>query len=401
MIGRAPPGNVRSEVVATTDINQLDISTLDAYGVEALIAAGETVVERKGDLPKDGLGSSVAAYANSGGGWMLLGISNAGEAVGWKQRGRAEVHDWLRSHLREAVDPLPSFNCRTVEYDGKPVVGLRIYPGSPPYVLRGTGAVYIREPGGKHPIRSQSQLLSFVRQNEENEAEAELRLAGGALIQGSVLARAEPMPSREHTRVVEWMLVATPLVLPVEFGTRALGRSIVNSVRARVINQLDRLTLQPRYVGQAQPLGSAFVVDGHSDISKIGVRVAIEAAGTVGARLTEYLTQGVLHTGTMADDRIAPLLDFAFSTLTDLGGSGRGLACLHLRVTPTTSDAKAMITLGSANQSWELNIGEDRTLTINDETTLPATSDSLATAAERMMRTIARAARMPYWEPDQ
>jgi hypothetical protein len=143
------------------------------------------------------------------------------------------------------------------------------------------------------------------------------------------------------------------------------------------------------------------VVDGHSDISKIGVRVAIEAAGTVGARLTEYVTQGVLHTGTMADDRIAPLLDFAFSTLTDLGASGRGLACLHLRVTPTRSDAKAMVTLGSANQSWELNIGEDRTLTINDETTLPATSGSLATTAERMMRTIARAARMPYWEPDQ
>src|SRR5438105_3828969 len=90
MIGRATPGNVRSEVMATTDINQLDISTLDADGVEALIAAGETAVERKGDLPKDGLGSSVAAYANSGGGWMLLGISDAGEAVGWKQRGRAE-----------------------------------------------------------------------------------------------------------------------------------------------------------------------------------------------------------------------------------------------------------------------------------------------------------------------
>ena len=131
--------------MATADINQLDVSTLDAAGIARLIASGETVVERKGDVPRNCLGPSFAAYANSGGGWLLLGSVTTAPRSDGRPPGRRQEHDWFRDVLRDDIDPLPSFGCRTVECRGKSVVALRIYPGVPPYVLRGSGVIYVYE----------------------------------------------------------------------------------------------------------------------------------------------------------------------------------------------------------------------------------------------------------------
>jgi Putative DNA-binding domain len=383
--------------VASSDLDHLDVATLDAAAVAALIAAGETVVERKETVPSDGLGASVAAYANSGGGWILLGVSNSGDSAGWTPPGRSEVHDWLRNHLRDAIDPLPDFNCKSVEYAGKPIVALRIHPGAPPYVLRKNGSVYIREPGGKHPIRSQAQLLDLVHQSTENETKAEERLRGSSLIRDSILGLAPADASPDQTRLAEWMLVTTPLAMPVDFATRALSRSTVDAAIARLARRLEGIALPPRHAGWPRPLDTGFVLDGHSDISRLGVRLLVDAGGTVGARLTERLTRGVLHTGEMADHRIAPLLDLAFGTLTDIGASGRGLLRLHLRVTATAPGWKPVITLSSADRTAELDAGAE--FQVGDETGLPSTTDSLSETAERIMRAIARRAQVPYWEP--
>jgi hypothetical protein len=331
----------------------------------------------------------------------LLGVNNGGDLVGWQPPGRVEIHDWFRNHLRDAVDSLPSFDCRTVEFNGKSVIALRIYSGTPPYVLRGSGSIYIREPGGKHPIRSQAQLLDLVHQSDRNETKAETRLSGTPLIKELVLGNSDIAPSQDQTRLTEWMLVATPLVLPVDFRTAALARTTVRSVTQRWANQLNIITLPPTYGGPARPSGSSgFVVDGYSDASGIALRVVIDAAGTIGAKLTERLTRGSLHTGLVADQRVGPLLDLAFGTFTELGATGRGLAHLQLRVTATAPGWKPILPLDSANQGYELDAADDRALHFTAETSLPATPESQTQCAERMMRAIARLADIPYWEPE-
>ncbi len=68
-----------------------------------------------------------------------------------------------------------------------------------------------------------------------------------------------------------------------------------------------------------------------------------------------------------------------------------------MRVTATERGWKPVITLGSADRTAELDAGAE--LEFNDETGLPATADSLAETAERIMRAIARRAQIPYWEP--
>lgn len=50
--------------------------------VQRLINEGETLfVERKERDPKDGLGATVASFANILGGWLLIGVSNVGTIV--------------------------------------------------------------------------------------------------------------------------------------------------------------------------------------------------------------------------------------------------------------------------------------------------------------------------------
>jgi ATP-dependent DNA helicase RecG len=95
-------------------------------------------------VPADGLGPTIAAFANSGGRWVLLGVRNDGTIRGVQVPGRAEPQDWLRDKLRTAVDPLPSFACRTVHVDGHDVVVIRIAPSmQTPHLVRATGAIYV------------------------------------------------------------------------------------------------------------------------------------------------------------------------------------------------------------------------------------------------------------------
>lgn len=393
----APPGRVRSETVAAADINALDITTLDSLGFAALIAAGETVVERKERPPKEGLGPSVAAYANTGGGWLLLGVSNAGDAVGWKPPGRAELHDWLRTVLREAIDPLPLFNCKPVEHNGHSVAAIRVYPGTPPYVLRTSGCVYVREPGGKNPIRTQAQLLAFVRQNGETEATAAARLELSRGLGLRLHADSDPpaVPSQTHT--ARWVMTGTPQVVPMDFAARALMESAIRAADTRLVAVLQRQTLHPH----SQPpgaAGQAFVIEGQSTVSGMFMRLIVTAAGTVAATLAESLRRPMFHTGQIADIRLASLLNLVFGTLSDLDATGRGLFHLSLHVEPTAPGADHVITFGSANQGYAMSTAQS--LEWNGEVLLPVSDESIAETAERMMRAIAREAGITYWEPE-
>lgn len=380
------------------DINALDIATLDSDGIAALIGAGESVVERKEKPPKDGgLAPSVAAYANSGGGWLLVGVNNAGEAVGWTQPGRSELRDWLRTTLGEAIDPLPVFDCKAVEHNGHSVVAIRIYPGLPPYVLRGSGSVYVHEPGGKNAIRTQAQLLEFVRQNGETAAAATARLELSRELLQVLHDDSDPPTVPNETHVARWVLTGTPQVLPVDFAVRALRESSVHAAETRLVSVLQRQTLHPH----SEPpgaAGQAFVVEGRSAKSGMFMRLVVTAAGTVAATLTERLRRPMFHTGQIADIRLASLLNLVFGTLTDLDATGRSLFHVALDVTPTAPGADHTITLGSANQGYAMSTVQS--LEWNGELLLPVSDESITEAAERLMRAIAREAGITYWEPE-
>ena len=68
-----PEAKLASSPMVLDGIRRLAVPDLDEIPLERLAAHGEDLfVERKQAIPNDGIGRTVAAFANSLGGWLLL-----------------------------------------------------------------------------------------------------------------------------------------------------------------------------------------------------------------------------------------------------------------------------------------------------------------------------------------
>jgi len=144
-------------------IRRLALAELDPDRLRRLVGEGEPLfVERKEATPKEGLGPTVASFANTLGGWLLLGVADDGGLRGWREHGRSDLQDHLRHVLRREVDPLPPFSARSIELEDQPIGVVRVIESvDTPHIARRTGALYIREPGGKRPISDTARSSSW------------------------------------------------------------------------------------------------------------------------------------------------------------------------------------------------------------------------------------------------
>jgi len=113
--------------------------------LDALVAGGEgPITEFKAEMPstadesKRRVMKSVAAFANGGGGYILFGVSDAGEVVGLtRAESGPEARDRLASLVNAWVAPLPSFTIDVLpapDRQGRWVVVLTVEQGvRPPY----------------------------------------------------------------------------------------------------------------------------------------------------------------------------------------------------------------------------------------------------------------------------
>src|SRR4051794_15760316 len=91
----------------------------DARALRELVAAPESEsVERKRSADAMTLAKVVSAFANTSGGWLLLGVDDDGTLPGWRPKGTAHPRDWLRDVLENILDPLPNFEAELFEIDG-------------------------------------------------------------------------------------------------------------------------------------------------------------------------------------------------------------------------------------------------------------------------------------------
>jgi predicted HTH transcriptional regulator len=133
----------------------LSVSELGQDDVDRLLREGETrVVERKREIPRDVLGPAVSSLANTLGGWLLIGVTDEQppRIAGYTPPGRAHLQDYIRDRLRGEVDPIPPF--AAVEWaTPKGLIGIvRVYESTDTHhMVRRTGAVFVREQGGKVP----------------------------------------------------------------------------------------------------------------------------------------------------------------------------------------------------------------------------------------------------------
>jgi hypothetical protein len=146
---------------------------LENADIDRMVGLDETLfVEHKAGIGEDEsfkLLQAIAAFANTAGGWVLLGIHEGkivatNESV-WAAPGAPQLVDMVRDRLRGRLDPLPAFEAKVIEHHGGPVGVVRVYESSDtPHTALQNGAVYVREVAGvrdaKTPKRSGTGALA-------------------------------------------------------------------------------------------------------------------------------------------------------------------------------------------------------------------------------------------------
>lgn len=181
-------------MVARPGLRNLALGQLEGDGLRDLLAEGETLfVEHKADIKKgEGfqLAKASASFANTMGGWILVGVRDGEIDSSWTPPS-GEFVDAVRQRVEGQIDPLPSFAARILQHPAGKVGVVRVYESADtPHLLR-DGSVVVREPAqdaklrkrGKYeatPIRSHYELLQLAQRGHRARETAESRFQGGS-----------------------------------------------------------------------------------------------------------------------------------------------------------------------------------------------------------------------------
>lgn len=166
-------------------ISQLEesdlIQLMDEQVPESLL------LEYKQDFPqKKSVEASVAAFANSHGGRLLVGVeSRKNPNIITALPGldpATNPQQILTNKVRDGVRPVPMFDSHPIDLSNGRIVLVVDTPESPltPHILSGSGQIYVRRPGSSDPSPADDRVNidRLYARNERTNAEADLWLDG-------------------------------------------------------------------------------------------------------------------------------------------------------------------------------------------------------------------------------
>jgi hypothetical protein len=283
---------------ATDSLADLDVADLDR-----MLELDETLfVEHKSGIGSEdsfGLAKAVASFANTIGGWLLVGVRDGaplGTEEQWAASGAPTLVDAVRDRLRGEIDPLPAFEARVLQHARGPVGVVRVYESTDtPHVSIRTGAVFVREVAGVDDASDPRRSGAGLRGDRAYEA-AQIR-SRVQLLELSDRGR------RAAVRVEEILdpLRPTPLIserLNVKF--EPIGKGGVQPVptdAVRVVVRLVPLTLPPRFRSWATTARASAAVLGAGEFLSMrqGLDNSWSEPDPSGASVVVPLETGVIH----------------------------------------------------------------------------------------------------------
>jgi hypothetical protein len=154
--------------------------------------------ERKQRVTPATLAKSCAAFANTMGGLLLVGIADEEDELIGIEEQIAEPHVWVKDVLRGHLLPLPPFRARWLSLEGESDRGVLLVlveeSTSTPHLIARHGAIYVRNPGSSDPlpIQDQARLLELTARGERARERASKR-ANGALMRNNFDATISPV----------------------------------------------------------------------------------------------------------------------------------------------------------------------------------------------------------------
>lgn len=372
------------------EIQKLAAAEIDETRYEDLAAHGEDLlVERKAQIPKpESFGAEVASMANMLGGWLLLGVHDKTRKLEPLQLSQGvDLQSHIGNLLRNTVDPVPPFLAGTLRVKRKTVGFVRVFPASVPVLVRGTGAVYTRDAGGKLPISDHRALLELARSGREAEDQAGKRPNENPLTMEILGLPGPGHPIFEnHLRTVVRAapLTVTPQLAewPVSHGPAACEKAAKLLAEDLAAAQGFTTTIQPH--GRAVAALAAPLMPPPTPLYQ-AVAVA-DCAGIFGVATSRSVVN-VLKTDDLRCKYIQPAIDAVARLLREAEAFGDAVLDLHLILGREVS----LETFGH-QLARQINCGSAILGT-------PADEDDRAELAERWEREVARTAGLEQWEP--
>jgi Putative DNA-binding domain len=378
----------------------LSVSELDQDGVDRLLREGETrVVERKREIPRDVLGPAVCSLANTLGGWLLIGVDDDDppKVVGYTPPGRTHLQDYVRDRLRAEVDPIPPFAAVEWLMSGVRIGIVRVYESTDtPHMVRRTGAVYVRQQGGKVPAPHE-MVRALARRGEVARERAEERLREEPLFDLEAVLRLHiPFSSSEPTSKF-YALRATALTVGPVFRDRALTEAFTEYLKSEALP-----LLRPEHDHVSRPIVQHFqhgvtvheasLLDRNKSMSLCAV--AVNSLGSVelhSARATDPIEAQRLELDAQEQMYFAPMFTAMGELLAALEAVG---SCRYLLDLEAPKDSKVW----HGQQAGPLR---GTRVQFTGELGVPAAEEELRSHAASCRRQLARAGGLTAWEPER
>jgi hypothetical protein len=330
-----------------TPWEDLDLQAVESFLTEDAEAEGLTW-EAKGADPRgggdrphrDAVRKHVSAFANSElGGFYILGATRAERNAGpWRldplHFGGEEPTTWLSRIIRNGVNPVPLYDVKEWEQNGRHVAVLRLDPVAEPPCMTMSGEVFTRVSGESVPVTDAETLRRLYSLGEERveravraaryagEPEWETRIGGPSLTRGPFgLEAAEPAEMRLR-------VAFAPVGTDPSTETRVLRRSFAD----RVVGAARALPAAPLFPYRSDSdfrtdmSRDAIVVSDSNDSNRERWRIQVETNATVTVDLTVEVdpTEARLLSHAVAEDALRPAVRTATVLAGEAGAFGRG-----------------------------------------------------------------------------
>lgn len=154
--------------------NQLNLSQLRFSHLTQLKEIDEGYkIEYKStfdDSVKKKIPAIITSFANSEGGWLVIGVDDDSHDVKCIPKRRSDYSQTISQLLKERTSPIPTFDSRFIvnpQNKSEGVLVVLVYEGHfPPYISNGT--VYIRNGSSKEPIKTERATLDYLYQKSRN-----------------------------------------------------------------------------------------------------------------------------------------------------------------------------------------------------------------------------------------
>ncbi len=366
-----------------------------------LVEHGESLyVERKREPPKaPRLGAAAASFANMLGGFILLGVADGGEVVGWEKPSKADLQSYLGELLRREVDPLPPFIAEMRKLNGKPIGVIRIFESSDsPHVVRGTGAIYVRTSKGKEPVPVDDHrlILEMARRGREAEDAARRRLAESPAV-ATVFAAPDTGLSRP-AEGVEVIARGGPVTVTPAFNEWALTRQAADQCSAVAADLLPQANLQGLMLARQESritfgrASGARVAQKQVDGEDMAMAL-VDSAGVVAAGIKREPDEGetpLLHINDVFERELLPLS----RSLAGLLVAGEAIGRAVIDVWVLLADGGRV--LGSPGGE----LLAERPFRVAREITIPADEDEVEAVAREWHRELQREVGIEVFEDD-